>query len=37
LDKENCPGRPENGVFINGLFLEGATWERKKKTIIDSQ
>ena len=27
---------PEEGVYISGLFLEGAHWDLKRKAIIDS-
>ena len=28
--------KPEDGVLISGLFLEGAHWDLKRKSIVDS-
>jgi len=36
IDKDQCTSKPLDGVYIYGLFLEGAQWDRKKKTIVDS-
>lgn len=36
FDKENCLSRPLEGVYINGLILEGASFDRKKKILVDS-
>jgi dynein heavy chain len=36
FDKENCSARPPEGVYINGLILEGASFDRKRKLLIDS-
>lgn len=38
MDKEQCTVKPTEGVYINGLYMEGAIWERKKKpsTITDA-
>ena len=27
--------KPLDGVYIYGLYLEGASWDRRKKTMID--
>eukprot|EP01059_Diplonema_ambulator_P030784 TRINITY_DN5411_c0_g1_i2.p1 TRINITY_DN5411_c0_g1~~TRINITY_DN5411_c0_g1_i2.p1 ORF type:complete len:4213 (+),score=1401.66 TRINITY_DN5411_c0_g1_i2:77-12640(+) len=29
--------KPTHGVYINGLFMEGARWDRAKNTIIESR
>jgi dynein heavy chain len=34
-DKENMLGRPTDGVYVYGLYLEGASLEKKKKILID--
>eukprot|EP01016_Furgasonia_blochmanni_P053051 TRINITY_DN8526_c0_g1_i2.p1 TRINITY_DN8526_c0_g1~~TRINITY_DN8526_c0_g1_i2.p1 ORF type:complete len:274 (-),score=42.95 TRINITY_DN8526_c0_g1_i2:88-909(-) len=34
-DKDDINSRPADGVNIYGFFLEGASWDRKKKTLID--
>jgi dynein heavy chain len=36
LDRENATVKPQDGVYICGLFIEGAVWDRKKKTISDA-
>lgn len=28
---------PEEGVYISGLFLEAAVWDRRRKAIVDAQ
>ena len=33
MEKENCSSRPVDGVYIYGLFLEGAMW--KRRSIVD--
>ena len=33
MDKETCSQKPQNEVFIHGVFLEGAMW--KKKALCD--
>lgn len=32
-----CPATHQDGVYVYGLFLEGASWDKKKKTITDQQ
>jgi len=36
LADEVVENSPEDGVFVNGLFLEGARWDRNKKAINES-
>jgi len=36
IDKDQCTMKPENGVYVYGLYIEGCTWDRKKKTLTDS-
>ncbi|XP_023932407.1 dynein heavy chain 3, axonemal [Lingula anatina] len=37
LDEEHTmKSKPSNGAYVRGLFLEGARWERKTKTIAES-
>ncbi|EGR30998.1 hypothetical protein IMG5_119660 [Ichthyophthirius multifiliis] len=35
IEKEVCTIKPTDGVYIYGLFLEGASWDRQKRTLID--
>merc|ERR1711861_9089 len=33
---EDCTGQPENGVYIFGMYMEGASWDRTNKVINES-
>jgi dynein heavy chain len=37
LDKTETNSRPEKGVYVNGLFMEGARWDRQKSRLAESQ
>ena len=32
---EELVAKPRDGCYINGLFLEGARWDKRKKTLTD--
>lgn len=34
-DRENVGGRPTDGVYVYGFYLEGASLERKKRILVD--
>ncbi|KAL4487471.1 hypothetical protein ABPG72_006991 [Tetrahymena utriculariae] len=36
FDKEQCTTKPTDGVNIYGLYLEGAQWDRRRKSILDA-
>ena len=35
MDTENPPPRDDEGVYITGLFIEGASWDPVKKVLAD--
>ncbi|EAY19693.1 Dynein heavy chain family protein [Trichomonas vaginalis G3] len=35
MDTENPPPRKDEGVYITGLFIEGASWDPVKKVLAD--
>jgi dynein heavy chain len=35
--KEDITGPPAEGVYIHGLFIEGAAWDRKNIKLTESQ
>jgi dynein heavy chain, axonemal len=37
LDKDESNTRPENGVYVNGIFMEGARWDRELGRIVESR
>jgi dynein heavy chain len=37
LDTSEMSSKPENGVYVTGLYMEGARWEREKARIAESQ
>ncbi|CAH3175970.1 unnamed protein product [Porites evermanni] len=36
LGDNNYGTPPEDGVFVNGLFMEGCRWDREKRVIAES-
>eukprot|EP00744_Colponema_vietnamica_P002637 GILI01004106.1.p1 GENE.GILI01004106.1~~GILI01004106.1.p1 ORF type:complete len:1989 (+),score=654.53 GILI01004106.1:157-5967(+) len=36
LEREEVRTRPEDGVYIYGLFLEGAGWDKKNSRLVES-
>nr|XP_015838947.1 PREDICTED: dynein heavy chain 2, axonemal [Tribolium castaneum] len=37
VDESQLIERPENGVYVKGMFLEGAGWDRKNACLIEPQ
>lgn len=35
IDRDGAYTKPNDGVYIYGFYLEGATWDRKKRTLVD--
>lgn len=36
MDEEKFEIAPDDGVFIDGLFLDGARWNKLQKSLDDS-
>ena len=36
MPREDYTNRPKDGVYIRGLFLEGARWDKKEKQLAES-
>ena len=32
---EELVAKPEEGCYVDGMFLEGARWEKRKRTLVD--
>merc|ERR1711990_773686 len=37
LPREKYQNAPKDGVYTYGLFVEGARWDKKKKSLVESQ
>ena len=35
FDKETCYAKPVDGIYVYGLYIEGASWDRKRKSLCD--
>jgi len=35
IEREKIALKPTDGVYIYGLFLEGANWDKKRRTLAD--
>ena len=36
MNKEDCTSPPDEGVYVHGLFLDGAAWDRKNNRLTES-
>eukprot|EP00105_Crassostrea_gigas_P030225 XP_011452458.1 PREDICTED: dynein heavy chain 2, axonemal-like [Crassostrea gigas] len=36
VDDSNITGPPKDGVYIKGLFLQGAGWEKKNSILVEA-
>lgn len=36
LDDVNITGQPKDGVYIKGLHLEGAGWDKKNSCLVEA-
>ena len=37
MDDSNITGPPKDGVYIKGLFLQGAGWDKKNSCLIEAE
>lgn len=37
MQQEEITEPPEDGVYVYGLFLEGARWDRQKQYLAETQ
>eukprot|EP01064_Diplonema_japonicum_P003207 TRINITY_DN1209_c2_g1_i1.p1 TRINITY_DN1209_c2_g1~~TRINITY_DN1209_c2_g1_i1.p1 ORF type:complete len:4214 (+),score=1112.95 TRINITY_DN1209_c2_g1_i1:49-12642(+) len=37
LAEDNPDKRPEHGTYVNGLFMEGARWDKSQSSVIESR
>ena len=36
LDDVNITGQPKDGVYIKGMYLEGAGWDKKNCCLVEA-
>lgn len=36
IEEKNIPSAPKDGVYVRGLFLEGAGWDMKNQCLIEA-
>jgi len=37
MSKDDVPAPPQEGVYVYGLYLEGAAWDKRNQRLVESK